>query len=69
MIETVDHLRRADIPAPICIGVHGIFAEGVYRDLREADPRAVVTTDTIPHPTNAISVAPSLAPAVRRLLE
>lgn len=69
MIETVDHLRRADMPTPVCIGVHGIFADEAYRDLREADPRAVVTTDTIPHPTNATTVAPSVARAVRRLLE
>jgi ribose-phosphate pyrophosphokinase len=69
MIETVGHLRRADMPAPVCIGVHGIFADEAYDDLQAADPRAIVTTDTIPHPTNAISVAPSIARATRRLLE
>ncbi len=66
MIAAVRQLAAAGFAAPVCIGVHGLFADGSDRLLQEAGAH-VVTSDTVPHPTNALSVAPLLAEAVRAL--
>ena len=63
MIATVGHLRRAGLPAPVCIGVHAIFAGDAYQTLVAAGPARVVSCNTVEHPTNAIDVTPVLAAA------
>ncbi len=40
---------------------HAVFAPGAEKRMREAGIARVASCDTIPHPTNAISVAPLLA--------
>ncbi|MFB6262999.1 MAG: ribose-phosphate pyrophosphokinase [Bradymonadaceae bacterium] len=67
MIETVGHLVEADLPAPVCAAVHGVFADEADAKLAGAGARGVVTTDTIPHPTNEMTVVPRVAQAVGRL--
>lgn len=69
MLATIAQLRRAGLAAPVCIGVHGIFAEQADCDLLEAGAARVVTTDSVPHATNDIGLAPVLAPAIRALLK
>jgi ribose-phosphate pyrophosphokinase len=66
MIAAVRQLTAAGYAAPVCIGVHGLFADDSDRLLAQAGAR-VVTSDTVPHPTNAISVAALLGDAVREL--
>jgi ribose-phosphate pyrophosphokinase len=66
MIQATAHLREAGASAPICIAVHGVFADGAERWLRVAGAGGVITTNTIDHATNAIDVAPALAAAVLR---
>jgi ribose-phosphate pyrophosphokinase len=44
--------------------VHAIFVPGSLSALREAGIARVVSTDTIPHPTNGVGVAPLLAAAL-----
>lgn len=44
---------------PTCVAVHGLFAPGAATLLSDLGCR-VVTTDTVPHPTNDISLAPLL---------
>ncbi len=68
MIETVKHLRRAGLPAPVCVGIHAVFAEGAYAELRAAGADRVVTTNTIAHETNAIDVTPVIAEEIRAAL-
>jgi len=65
MIETVRRLKSADLPAPICVGVHAVFAGDAYRDLRAAGAERVVTTNTIAHESNQIDVSGAVADAVR----
>ncbi len=67
MIETVRHLRRAGLNPPICIGVHGIFADHAYDDLLEAGVAKVITCNTIPHETNAIDISSHLVEAVKKM--
>ena len=63
MIETVGHLRRAGLAAPVCVGVHAAFADDAYERLLAAGAARVVTTNTIPHPSNAIDLTEPLAAA------
>jgi len=67
MIETVGHLKRLGMRAPVCVGVHGIFAGAAFRDLNLAGTSQVVTTNTVVHESNAIDVAEILAEAVLAL--
>lgn len=64
MIETVARLSASGYQAPICIGIHAVFAEDAMGRLLEAGAQRVVTCNTIPHPTNAISIDDALADAV-----
>ena len=65
MIETVGHLVAAGMKAPVCIAVHGVFADDACNDLRRAGAGRVVTTNTIPHETNEIDVARLITDAIR----
>jgi ribose-phosphate pyrophosphokinase len=67
LIETVGHLQRAGLRPPVCVAVHAVFAGNAYEDLKAAGVARVVTTDTLPHETNAIEVAPLLAEGVRAI--
>ena len=65
MIETIGHLKREGMQPPACIAVHGTFVGDAFSDLVAAGAYKVVTTNTIPHETNAIDVTALLAAAVR----
>jgi ribose-phosphate pyrophosphokinase len=67
MIEPVQHLRRLGLAPPVCVGIHAVFAEGALEQLLAAGVSCVATTDTIPHSTNQIAVAPLIAEGVRTL--
>lgn len=68
MIAAVGHLKAQSIKPPVCIGVHGVFAGTAYDDLLSAGAERVITSDTIPHPSNAIGIAPLLAPALHEAI-
>ena len=65
MIETVKHLRRAGLAAPVCVGVHAVFAGRAYDDLVAAGAGRIVTCNTIPHPSNVVDLTELLADGVR----
>lgn len=67
MIETVGQLRRAGARAPVCVGVHAVFAGSAHDDLCAAGAARVVTCNTIPHPSNEIDVHELLAAAMTPL--
>ena len=66
MIETARQWREAGSAAPICIGVHGVFAAGAYEALQEAGVAGIVTTNSIPHASNGIDLADVLAESIER---
>jgi len=68
MIETVRQWRAAGAAAPVCIGVHAVFAGGAFADLVGAGAARVVTCNTIPHESNAIDLSPLIAVAAREFL-
>lgn len=57
MIETVKCLIKEGMKPPICIGVHGVFADTAYEDLLSCGVAKVVTCNTIPHKSNDIDVS------------
>lgn len=67
VIETLGHLQRLALPAAVCVAIHAVFAEDAYDRLLEAGAARVVSTDSIPHPSNAMSVAGLLADACSRM--
>jgi len=69
MLATIGHLRRLGAPPPVCIGIHAVFADGAHAALLKAGAGRVVTTNTIPHSSNAIDVADVLAGGARELLD
>lgn len=67
MIATVGHLTNAGMRPPVCIGVHGVFADDAYDELVAAGVDRVVSCNTIPHPSNGIDVTDLLADGVRSI--
>lgn len=68
MAETVQHLLAAGTPAPWCVAVHGVFAEGADDLLKAAGAARIVTTNTIPHASNHMDVSELVAQAVSDFL-
>jgi len=68
MIATIDHLKAAAMSAPVCVGVHAIFAGDAYTALQGAQPAAIVSCNTIAHPSNQIDIGPLMAAGVDQLL-
>lgn len=60
LLEATRQLRGLGFGKPVCIVVHAIFADQSYQQLLDA-AQSVLTTDTIPHPSNALSVAALIA--------
>ncbi|MFZ5669009.1 MAG: ribose-phosphate pyrophosphokinase [Pseudomonadota bacterium] len=65
LIEAARGVAAQGLERPDCVVVHALFAEDAFDRLGEA-ARRVVSTDTVAHASNAISVAPLLIEALRR---
>jgi ribose-phosphate pyrophosphokinase len=65
MLAAIEQVRHHTQAPPVCLAVHGLFADRADELLHEAGT-AVVTTNTVPHPTNAIDVSALLASRVQR---
>ena len=62
MIETIRHLTKMNVKPPVCIGVHALFAGDAWENLKNEDLQAIVTCNTVPHPTNAIDLSDLIIP-------
>jgi len=67
MLQAAHHLQDAGLAAPVCIGVHGIFADGAAQEMQAAGLQ-VVTSNSIPDVSNQIDLAPLLASGLKQLL-
>lgn len=63
LIEAARKLPSQGFQKPICAVVHGVFAEDSYERLKALADR-IVSTDSIPHESNAIQLAPLIARAI-----
>jgi ribose-phosphate pyrophosphokinase len=68
MVDVIRQLRQAGAPPPVCVAVHAVLGQHADEALIAAGASIVVTTNTIPHPTNGIDIVPMLASAVRERL-
>ncbi|AHX13344.1 phosphoribosylpyrophosphate synthetase [Dyella jiangningensis] len=66
VLETVRQLRSMGLPAPVVITIHPVFAQDAYQALLAEGVTQIVSTDTIAHPSNAISIAPLLMQVIRQ---
>ncbi|MFZ9561595.1 MAG: ribose-phosphate pyrophosphokinase [Burkholderiales bacterium] len=64
MIAAAKHALAQGLPAPVCIGVHAVFAGDAHEALLAAGAARVVTTNTIPQKTAAIDINAVVAAAV-----
>ncbi|MDX8477935.1 ribose-phosphate pyrophosphokinase [Mesorhizobium sp. VK24D] len=67
MMETARHLREQHLPPVVCVAVHALLSTESYRSLKDI-ASAVVTTNAVPHPSNAIDLTPIIADAVGKLI-
>jgi ribose-phosphate pyrophosphokinase len=67
MIETVGHLKRAGMQAPVCIGVHAVFSGNAYQELKEVGTADIITCNTIPHESNKIDISDILTEGYKQL--
>src|SRR5215510_2709514 len=67
MLEAVRVIAERGAAKPICIAVHGLFADQSDKLLAEAGAR-VVTSNSVPHPTNDFDVGKIVADGISALL-
>lgn len=66
LAAAVRALRRAGVGGVDVAVVHALCSADALARVRRAGARRIVSCDTVPHPTNAIAVAPLIAAALRR---
>jgi ribose-phosphate pyrophosphokinase len=64
MISACRALAGRGAGAPVCVGVHAIFAGDAHAELLAAGARRIVTTNTIEHASNGIDVHAIVAAGV-----
>lgn len=64
LIEAARKLPLQGFSRPVCAVVHGIFADNSYQRLQALAER-IVSTDSVPHDSNAIELAPLIAAAIQ----
>lgn len=69
MVMAARGLKDLGFSAICALGVHGIFAASAYEELLTAGVARVVTTNCVPHSSNAIDVSPAVASAAADLNE
>lgn len=67
MIETVEHLKQADMKPAVCIGVHAVFTPGAFEELKKAAVADIVTCNSVPHASNIIDLSALIAAGIETL--
>ncbi|WP_061249935.1 ribose-phosphate diphosphokinase [Leptospira alstonii] len=61
LIQTIIHLKKTKMLPPVCLCVHGVFADNSFQEILQCGARAVITTNTIEHRSNSIDVGMLIA--------
>jgi ribose-phosphate pyrophosphokinase len=64
LVEVIARLRASGSTSVVCIAVHAVFGMDANQHLVDAGAGTIITTNTIPHPTNAIDDTSALVPAI-----
>jgi ribose-phosphate pyrophosphokinase len=65
LANAVQRLLALGFAAPVCVGVHAVFAGDAAAVLQAAGAARVVSCNTLPHASNAIDLTDALAEAAR----
>lgn len=65
MMQAAVHLQQAGLCAPVCLAVHGVFAEGALEEMTQAGLQ-VVTCNSIADSSNKIDLAPLIVDSLKR---
>lgn len=68
MLRTAEQLQQQGLNAPLCIGVHAVFADGAEQEMRAGPIADIRTCNCIPHPTNSIDIGYLITPAILELI-
>ena len=68
MQEAIRQVKKTNAAPPLCMAVHGLFADESDKMLASAGA-TVITTNTVAHVTNAIDVVPLLINPIMELSE
>ncbi len=66
MIEAVKHLQNTLMHSPVCVGVHGIFANDAFAELKKAGASLIATSNSISHSSNKIDLSPLIVESLRK---
>ena len=66
MMAAAERLREVGMGSPVCAVIHPLFAGDAYAALSRMALR-IVSTDAVPHPSNAINLAETLATTLAEL--
>lgn len=69
LLQTLEHLKKAGMQPAVCIGTHGLFGANAWELLKASHTQKVVTSNSVPHPSNAIDLAPALAKGLATWLQ
>lgn len=67
MLAVIHELVARGFKNFICIGIHALFDDKVYKNLLSGGAQQVITCNTIPHPSNKIDITDILVEEVKRL--
>ena len=57
MIETVQHIEKNNMKKAICIGIHAVFSNAAFEELKGSYVEKVITCNTISHVSNEIDIS------------
>lgn len=69
MEAAIRAILAVDLPAPVCIGVHGIFAGDALARLHSAGASRIITCNSVVHESNGIDLCGPVAEAALQLLQ
>jgi len=67
LVRSLNRLRALGAKPAACVIIHAVFAGSAYADIRAAGAARIVTTNTICHESNGISIATPLATASQNI--
>ena len=65
----IRHLSELGFVAPVCLGIHGLFADDAFERIVAAGASRIISTNTVPHKSNAIDVSDIVAKAMSSLVQ
>lgn len=68
LVAALEHLRRAQTLAPVCVAVHGLLADDAMAAIRAAGAARVACTNTVAHTAECIDITPIISAGVATLL-